>query len=177
MSEQKPETLEFPPLEKSINHYEMPFPRDTQVTNIEKDGPAHIGPFRGAIDYIMALGTSVVAPLDGVISDVYDRHEKYGPTDEFVNDANYITIAHANGEFSQVVHLAKDSSKVKKGDKVKAGQKIAITGNSGWMTEPHLHFFVFTLDNIREGFIGLEPQFKQETPRTNILTKLHLKKL
>lgn len=160
MSEQKVENSPPIPLERSINQYRRPFPNNTPVAFIERESPAHVGPFRGAIDYAMQLGTPVIAPLDGEVRDVEDNHERYGPTEEFVHDANYVTIARANGEFSQAVHLAKDSVIVKKGDKVKAGQQIGITGNSGWMTEPHLHFFVFRLESDENGFRGLDPQFR-----------------
>jgi hypothetical protein len=37
-------------------------------------------------------------------------------------------------------HCLKDSFQVKQGDKVKAGQVLAILGNSGASTGPHLHF-------------------------------------
>lgn len=149
------------PLEKSRNFYIKPFPKTTRITGVVLDGPAHKGPYRGAIDFVMQLGTPVLAPFDGKVIEVVDLNEKYGPSEEFINDLNYITIQHQNGDFSQVAHLAKGSSKVKKGDTVTAGQQVATTGNSGWMTEPHLHFFVFRLENDKYGFKGLESQFKE----------------
>jgi len=150
-----------PPLEKSRNYYIKPFPKTTRITSVVFDGPAHNGPYRGSIDFVMQLGTPILAPLDGKVIDVVDLNEKYGPSEEFVNDLNYITIRHQNGDFSQVAHLTKGSSKVKEGDTVSAGQQIAVTGNSGWMTEPHLHFFVFRLEKDKHGFKGLDPQFKE----------------
>jgi murein DD-endopeptidase MepM/ murein hydrolase activator NlpD len=53
---------------------------------------------------------------------------------------NLVVIDHGNGEFSHYAHLAKGSAKVKLGDEVKQGQPIALLGNSGNTTEPHLHF-------------------------------------
>ena len=56
----------------------------------------------------------------------------------------YIVIYHSNGNYSSLYeHL--DSCSVKVGDKVKAGQKIGTTGNSGWQSnnthyDAHLHF-------------------------------------
>ena len=53
---------------------------------------------------------------------------------------NLVVIDHGNGEFSHYGHLATGSAKVKVGDRVRQGQPIALLGNSGNSTEPHLHF-------------------------------------
>jgi len=147
-------------LEKSKNKYLRPFPKDTVVRGVIYDSPAHIGPFRGAMDFSVDIGTPTLSPLGGKVTEVVDWNDRYGPTEEFINDANYITIKHRNGEFSQVLHLAKGSARVQIGDKIRTGQEIAISGNSGWMTKPHLHMFVFK--NLKDGgFKGLEIQFKE----------------
>lgn len=148
-------------LEKSRNKYLKPFPKGTEVRGENYDNsPAHVGPFKGAVDFLVNLGTPTLASLEGVVTAVVDWNERYGSSEEFANDVNYITIKHRNNEFSQVLHLAKGSAKVKVGDRVKTGQEIAVSGNSGWMTEPHLHFFVFR--NLPGGeFKGLKIQFKK----------------
>ncbi len=55
---------------------------------------------------------------------------------------NHIIIEHDNGEYSHYLHLKSGSLKVKPGDVVKRGQRIAALGHSGNSTEPHLHFHV-----------------------------------
>jgi murein DD-endopeptidase MepM/ murein hydrolase activator NlpD len=55
---------------------------------------------------------------------------------------NYVTIEHANGEFSHYLHLAAGSVKLKEGDAVKQGDVVGGVGQSGNSTEPHLHFQV-----------------------------------
>ena len=93
-----------------------------------------------------------------------DKYDKYGKGEEFGKYLNFITIAHDNGEYSQLAHIAKGSAKVKVGQLVKTGQKIGETGLNGWMEEPfleHLHILVFKL--LPEGgFQGLEIRFIRE---------------
>lgn len=134
-------------LAESNNFYNLPLPENTNVGHIVINNPAHTGNFRGAIDFQVPVGTPIIAAQDGVVVAVVNNYDKYGLTEEFAHFLNEIVIEHNNSEFSQVAHLAKDSALVKPGDKVTRGQTIAQTGLSGWMTEPHLHFFVFTYDN------------------------------
>ena len=53
---------------------------------------------------------------------------------------NCAVIDHGNGEWSFLAHMRKGSVKVKKGDRVKAGDVIGQLGNSGATTGPHLHY-------------------------------------
>jgi len=146
--------------EESKNIYSYPFPVGTKVKRTEKGGSSHRGVYRGAEDYLVELGTPVLAPLEGLVIEVVDNKNRYGPSEEFKDDLNYITIAHPNGEYSQPAHLAEGSASVKVGDSVHTGQQIGVTGNSGWMTEPHLHLLVFRLDSNPSGFKGLRIKFK-----------------
>ena len=57
---------------------------------------------------------------------------------------NYIVIDHGDGTFGTYWHLQKDGVLVKKGDTVKQGDVIGISGNTGTSTTPHLHFDVRT---------------------------------
>ena len=145
-------------LAESSNFHSLPFPENTNVEHIVVDSPAHTGNYRGAIDFQVIVGTPIKASLEGTVVAVVDNHEKYGPTNEYANFLNEIIIKHDNSEFSQIAHLAKDGALVKPGDKVTQCQTIAQTGLSGWMTKPHLHFFVFTYDNGK--IKGLRVKFR-----------------
>lgn len=52
------------------------------------------------------------------------------------------------------MHLHKGSIIVKVGDTVKAGQKIAELGNTGWSTAPHLHFEIWESSDGESVSIG-----------------------
>ncbi|NIR50220.1 M23 family metallopeptidase [candidate division KSB1 bacterium] len=55
---------------------------------------------------------------------------------------NFVVIKHAEDEYSFLAHLLKKSICVKKGERVRQGQLIGLCGNSGHLTEPHLHFHI-----------------------------------
>lgn len=53
---------------------------------------------------------------------------------------NHLVIDHGDSTFSAYAHLRRRSLRVAPGDRVRAGQQIAVVGNSGNSSEPHLHF-------------------------------------
>jgi hypothetical protein len=53
---------------------------------------------------------------------------------------NYVTLDLGHGRFALYAHLQPGSLRVKVGDNVKAGQALALIGNSGNSDAPHLHF-------------------------------------
>lgn len=84
----------------------------------------------------------VLAPADGYVTEVMD-----GIADNAINDVNLeqnwgnsIVIKHAEGLYTKLSHLKKDSIVVKVNDYVRSGQLLATCGNSGRSPEPHLHF-------------------------------------
>ena len=81
-------------------------------------------------DYAVKVGTAVHAAADGIVFDD-------APGFQF---GTYVQIDHLNGFQTLYGHLSSKSVKV--GDKVKAGQVIGKSGESGNVTGPHLHFEV-----------------------------------
>ena len=132
---------------KTKNSYLVPImKKDRKV--IVSDVRAHSGILKYAIDFSLPEGTSILAAQDGTVIDVVNKFSKGGDGKKYFKYLNYITIEHKNKEFSQYGHLKYHGSIVKKGQKVKAGKIIGYNGNTGWTTEPHLHFHVYrNLDN------------------------------
>ncbi len=86
----------------------------------------------------------VLAPQAGYVIKVEDSIEEnpIGGIDLENNWGNTVIIKHSEYLYTKLSHLKKDSIKVKEGDSVKKGDKIATCGNSGRSPEPHIHFQV-----------------------------------
>ena len=97
-----------------------------------------------------AYGAEVHSVGPGTVADVRDGIPENDPTAEkkavpiTVDSApgNYIIIDMGHGYFSFYAHLQPNSIRVKKGDRVRRGQVIALLGNSGNSDSPHLHFHI-----------------------------------
>ena len=57
-------------------------------------------------------------------------------------DGNHVILALGHGRYAFYAHLKPGSVRVRRGQRVRAGQLIARLGNSGSSTGPHLHFHV-----------------------------------
>lgn len=80
------------------------------------------------VDFGIPMGTPIIAPSDGVVEHVAFQAKGAG---------RYIKIRH--GHITTVyMHLSKPL--VKKGQTVRKGERIALSGNSGGSTGPHLHY-------------------------------------
>ncbi|NQX97687.1 MAG: M23 family metallopeptidase [Flavobacteriales bacterium] len=118
----------------------------------------------------MPEGTLICAAREGLVIFVKDDSNKRGKTIKYQAFGNYITIYHKDGSLANYFHLQKKGSKVKVGDKVSAGQVIALSGNTGWSSGPHLHFQVFSFDEKME-VKSISTKFKQEEGKAIILKK------
>jgi murein DD-endopeptidase MepM/ murein hydrolase activator NlpD len=95
------------------------------------------------IDFGMDIGTHILAVDDGIVEDIPSGVEAYGTT---------VVVKHQWGK-SFYGHLS--TAQVKPGDKVTKGQKIALSGNSGFSTAPHLHFGMsLTNTSSDNGYLG-----------------------
>lgn len=86
--------------------------------------------FHRGLDICNRMKAPIVAPADGVVTSV-GKDYGYG---------RMLCINHDHGIKTKYAHL--NEILVNKGDYVKRGQKIALVGQSGRTTGPHLHYEV-----------------------------------
>lgn len=109
-------------------------------------------PFTGELAYHDAsdlwaptIGMNVIATRSGTITTAVDGNADASGANNGGACGNYIVIDHGDGYSSKYCHLKKGS--VEKyssvGMKVSQGQIIALSGNSGRTTAPHLHFGIY----------------------------------
>lgn len=104
---------------------------------------SHNGPDEFAIDFKMPEGTPVLAAREGFVVAVKDDSDKGGSSRKFEDMANMVTVQHADGTMAHYCHLSFHSAKVKVGERVRVGDLLALSGNTGFTSGPHLHFAVF----------------------------------
>lgn len=110
------------------------------------------------VDYLVPEGTAVFATADGVVKSLSEKNTSHGKA---------VTISHGNGYETSYSHLL--DIRVKKGQKVKRGDIIALSGNSGLSFVPHLHYEVIyndtRVDPVHYFFLELEPDEYQQMIR------------
>ena len=92
-------------------------------------------------------GKPVLAVADARVVAAVDRfpdqtpnHQRPVTLDQA--DGNHVILALGHGRFAFYAHLEPGSVRVHRGDRVRRGQVIALLGNSGASSGPHLHFQV-----------------------------------
>jgi murein DD-endopeptidase MepM/ murein hydrolase activator NlpD len=88
-------------------------------------------------DFAVPSGTTVRAVHGGTVVKAGGWGAGDGPA-----YGNAIVIRHDSGTYSQYAHLSRIEVSV--GEKVTTGERIALSGNTGNSTGPHLHFEIRT---------------------------------
>lgn len=103
-----------------------------QITSLLKDRPTHKG-----MDFKTPVGTPVHSPQAGVV---------LRSNWNWNSNGNCLELQYPDGTLVKYLHLSEN--KVKPGDKVEADQVIALTGNTGHSTAPHLHYQINQGDKV-----------------------------
>ncbi len=93
-------------------------------------------------------GAKVIAVADGTVVDTLasldDQLPRDLPDPKTINlenvDGNHIVLDLGHGKYAFYAHLQKNSLLVAKGNRVRRGQVLALLGNTGNTSAPHLHF-------------------------------------
>ena len=148
---------------KELNlHHDAPNQRFAfDFLGVDEKGNTRKGDAQINEDY-SAFGREVLAPADGVVTDVINgvRDNIPGSMNPYSALGNAVFIQHREHEVSVLAHLKLGSIKVKVGDKVKKGQTIGLCGNSGNSSEPHLHYHLQNTPIIQNG-TGIKCYFEK----------------
>lgn len=121
--------------------YELPFPEKEQHRIVQGYGGLFSHSHIAALDFEMPEGNTVCAAREGVVYSYKDKSEEGGMFSDNKRKANYLIIRHDDGSYGCYWHLQQNGVLVKKG-RVEKGQKIALSGATGQVIQPHLHFSV-----------------------------------
>ena len=117
---------------------------------------SHYGPKnRYAMDIAMPVGTPIIAARAGVVVKTENSQSGRG-TDA---SGNFVRVLHDDGTMGVYLHLKQGSVGVREGQRVAVGSPLALSGNTGNSSGPHLHFVVQR--NTGEGLVSIPYQFVQ----------------
>ena len=153
---QRARQIAFQSLPRSQTHddsarYQFPFegstPRqltqgvgsDTGSYRLVVGSTTHSGRLRYSFDFAMPIGTKVLAARDGKVFRVVDGFTKGGINRSLLSKANSVIILHEDNSLGLYTHL-KPGILVKEGDEIRAGDVIALSGNTGYTTGPQFTF-------------------------------------
>ncbi|MCU7557642.1 peptidoglycan DD-metalloendopeptidase family protein [Macrococcus capreoli] len=134
----------------------------SRVTCKIGDYPGHPG-----IDLALSEGTPIYSIGNGKVTETIDVFTSGGASPFYMGKDNHITIMsdENNSIYMTYRHLKFNGIKVKKGDKVKAGELIGYSGNTGFTTGAHLHLEVlrdnkYSVSNAIDWYSPLVKKFK-----------------
>ena len=103
-----------------------------------------------AVDFAAALGTPVLAAREGVVMQLEAGFERGGLGEGIdATQANFVRVLHEDGSMALYAHLAAGAARMRQGQRVRRGQVIGLSGNTGYSGGPHLHFVVQANQGMR----------------------------
>ena len=106
-------------------------PLDSKITSAFGKARVYNGSLKGyhsGTDFRAAMGTPIIAANDGIVALVKKRFYSGGT----------VLLDHGEGIYTCYFHMS--AFHVQKGDVVKRGEVLGLSGQSGRVTGPHLHF-------------------------------------
>lgn len=133
-------------LDTSSYVYDLPYPQGKSYWMVQGYFTQFTHKRRAALDFKMPVGDTICAARDGVVVRLKEDGNQGGAKKSARPHANFVIIQHADSSRSGYWHLKHNGVLVNVGDSVKKGQKIALSGNTGYSFFPHLHFIVWNFD-------------------------------
>jgi len=127
---------------ESYINSEFILPLSSKITSDFGKARVYNGSLKGyhsGTDFRAKVGTAIVASNDGIVVLAKDRFYSGGS----------VIIDHGGGVYTCYYHMSKFD--VQKGDKVKKSQLLGLSGDTGRVTGPHLHF------SARVGGVQVDP--------------------
>jgi hypothetical protein len=128
--------------------YRLPYPRGSKFSVLQGFHGAfsHRGSNEFAVDFDCPVATPVLAARDGTVVASNSAAQGAGTTPEFLDykRTNFVIVAHDDGTLGEYMHLAPSGVEVVPGQRVARGDRLALSGNTGFSSTPHLHFQVMT---------------------------------
>jgi murein DD-endopeptidase MepM/ murein hydrolase activator NlpD len=107
---------------------------------------SHHGSNEYAIDFDCPVATHVLATRPGIVVATNASAQGAGTTPDFLEykRVNWVLVLHDDGTIGEYMHLAPAGVEVQPGTPVNRGDELALSGNTGFSSTPHLHFQVMT---------------------------------
>ena len=124
--------------------YRLPF-GDSDIAVLQGYGSrfSHRGTEHFTVDFGLPEGSRVLSARSGVVTEVESGHAVACASGGCAWLANRVVVRHDDGSVARYFHLAPGSVVVVTGEHVSRGQLLALSGNTGMSTTPHLHFGVY----------------------------------
>ncbi|MFD5817569.1 peptidoglycan DD-metalloendopeptidase family protein [Streptomyces sp. NPDC127038] len=116
----------------SSSGYTLPVDSSTIGTGYKVAGSMWSSGYHTGVDFVVPTGTTIKSVAAGTVVSA-GWGGAYG---------NQVVIQHADGKYSQYAHMS--SLSVSAGQTVTEGQQIGLSGATGNVTGPHLHFEIRT---------------------------------
>jgi len=137
-----------PRAEPTPYQYRLPYVRPQKFSVLQgfHGTFSHRGSNEFAVDFDCPVATPVVATRPGIVVAANASAQGAGQTPEYLEyrRTNFVLVLHDDGTIGEYMHLSPSSVEVKPGQRVKRGQELALSGNTGFSSTPHLHFQVMT---------------------------------
>ena len=146
------------PTELQNYHVVAPDQRHAYDLLVWRRGATYRGAGTKNADY-WAWGRPLLAPAAGTVVEAVDGVRDNRPQVQVENRSapagNHVVLDLGNGEYALLAHMRQGSVRVRTGDRVRPGEVLGLTGNSGNSSEPHLHFHVQDRPELFGGARGL----------------------